>query len=148
MSEATRPHPERPSPCWAITHGSALPAFGEVSEVPGPQSRKHPEKGSFATKPKEPMRGLPERRRLPAGADSAHSQVEGARITSCPPYPPSAPEVEGATYESHSRCSVDDLRPSTQLPLTSSHWQLLLVLFKSTTVRGPWPALGREQARD
>ena len=31
------------------------------------------------------MRGLLERLRLPAGADSAHSQAEGARITSCPP---------------------------------------------------------------
>lgn len=80
MSEASQSHAEE----------SVLPTLEELSQGPSPQCRTYSEKNIFISKPKGPVLRL-----LPVWADSAHSQLEGARIISCPPIPclPSRPKV-------------------------------------------------------
>ena len=80
-------------PWWAITHGSALSIFGEVSEVEGPQSRKHLKKDSFVTKPKEPVLGLWESE-VDRGSQFCSCTGGRAGITSCLPIPCLPPHLK------------------------------------------------------
>lgn len=120
-------HTQRtPDPWWAITHGSAPSISGEVSEVQGPQSRKHLKKDSVVTKPGEPVPGLLESE-VARGSPLCSWQVEGPGSLPVRPSP-ACRRSEGAAYEPRSDCSAHVPRPSTQVPLASPRWQPRLAL--------------------
>ena len=125
-------HTQRtPDPWWAITHGSASSISGEVSEVQGPQSRKHLKKDSVVTKPGEPVPGLSESE-VARGSRFCSCAGGRAGITSCPPRAP--PPSPAATAPSTSRGPAHGC---PWPPHAGSH-----VLCCLTAVRGARPTLG------